>query len=561
MALERFVFDKKGTKLLRCNDKFIEQCIVPAHITSIGPSAFAGCEYLREIKLPDTLLHINQWAFYRCSNLEEIKLPDGLRSIGDYTFYQTGLKKILIPAKVKLGKQVFDYTQLKEISFADGRKVVPAYMLTQYSPRGLRIILPDTIEKIDEYAFWLCDFSELKLPEKLKYIGKCAFRDCSELKELHLPDSIEIEEGAFCGCKNLELYIPSNAVIKQAEYNLDHLETYYPTFSEVKGIHLVNSESPIIKQNECGDLLNHNGMLIKGSADWRCILSVEYGSIGASAFEGNLQLERIFRDFDDFDEDGKHCDNNDNNNNNKIIFPGAFKNCKNLTFAELDDFYIIGKESFDGCSKLERVFLENCLKKIGWRAFGDCSSLTSIRIPRQCELVDMRAFSGCSALEKITFDPHHIPLMKDSVFENCTSLKTISISDKNIAVPSGLCDGCASLTNVHIPFGIKSIGCCAFRNCTSLQEINLPDSIEQIGAAAFDNCNNLASINIPNSLKIISSWAFANCSSLTFLDLSNVESIGENSFVNCTSLKYVLVSNATRYRPDSFPEWCKVAIV
>ena len=87
--------------------------------------------------------------------MEEIKLPDGLRSIGDCTFYQTGLKKIQIPAKVKLGKKVFDYTQLKEIAFADGRKVVPAYMLTQYSPRGLRIILPN-VEYIGENSFVNC---------------------------------------------------------------------------------------------------------------------------------------------------------------------------------------------------------------------------------------------------------------------------------------------------------------------------------------------------------------------------------------------------------------------
>lgn len=50
----------------------------------------------------------------------------------------------------------------------------------------------------------------VKIPEKINgslvtEIGKDAFRDCENLKEIHLPDSVQtIDRYAFCSCSNLE---------------------------------------------------------------------------------------------------------------------------------------------------------------------------------------------------------------------------------------------------------------------------------------------------------------------------------------------------------------------
>ena len=52
--------------------------------------------------------------------------------------------------------------------------------------------------------------------------------------------------------------------------------------------------------------------------------------------------------------------------------------------------------------------------------------------------------------------------------------------------------GCSSVTNIVIPFGVTSIGNCAFADCTGLTPgITIPESVEEMGAYVFTNCPNL----------------------------------------------------------------------
>ena len=49
---------------------------------SIGDDAFAYCESLREIVIPDSVTSIGESAFWCCNNLTEIVISDGVTSIG-----------------------------------------------------------------------------------------------------------------------------------------------------------------------------------------------------------------------------------------------------------------------------------------------------------------------------------------------------------------------------------------------------------------------------------------------------------------------------------------------
>lgn len=52
----------------------------------IGLEAFANCEYLYEITLPETLEYIGLGAFWRCSDLEYILIPAAVQYVGPYAF-------------------------------------------------------------------------------------------------------------------------------------------------------------------------------------------------------------------------------------------------------------------------------------------------------------------------------------------------------------------------------------------------------------------------------------------------------------------------------------------
>jgi len=57
--------------------------------------AFAVCEKLVEVKLPQSLTTLGRGVFWRCQSLEEISLPVGVTSIGEYCFMEcTKLRKV-----------------------------------------------------------------------------------------------------------------------------------------------------------------------------------------------------------------------------------------------------------------------------------------------------------------------------------------------------------------------------------------------------------------------------------------------------------------------------------
>ena len=57
---------------------------------------------LRDVKLPSTLKRIECRAFAECENLTAIELPDGLEYLGMNCFSESGLESIRIPPAVKV---------------------------------------------------------------------------------------------------------------------------------------------------------------------------------------------------------------------------------------------------------------------------------------------------------------------------------------------------------------------------------------------------------------------------------------------------------------------------
>lgn len=60
--------------------------------------------------------------------------------------------------------------------------------------------------------------------------------------------------------------------------------------------------------------------------------------------------------------------------------------------------------------------------------------------------------------------------------------------------------GLHSLTTVHLPRSLESIGSEAFRGC-GLEEMKLPEGLKQIGNRAFAECFSLRKLQIPDSVQ------------------------------------------------------------
>ena len=112
----------------------------------------------------------------------------------------------------------------------------------------------------------------------------------------------------------------------------------------------------------------------------------------------------------------------------------------------------------------------------------------------------------------------------------------------------------ASITNVWLGSGIKTIGTKAFCKCTKLKTINFPEGLTTIGQESFAGCSSLVlpAGGFPESLTTLGEKAFQSCASLPeFLDLKNVSIVtGAAHFEECRSVKDVYapaVTNISNY--------------
>ena len=78
-------------------------------VTSVGYCAFARCNGLTDVVIPDGVTNIGHYAFYECSGLTNVTIPDGVTSIGDWAFRGcSGLTSVTIPDSVtSIGEGAF----------------------------------------------------------------------------------------------------------------------------------------------------------------------------------------------------------------------------------------------------------------------------------------------------------------------------------------------------------------------------------------------------------------------------------------------------------------------
>ena len=185
------------------------------------------------------------------------------------------------------------------------------------------------------------------------------------------------------------------------------------------------------------------------------------------------------------------------------------------------------------------------ITSIGRRVFEDCTSLTSITIPNSVTSIGGRAFSDCTSLTSITI-PDSVTSIGADAF--CHTPWYNNQSDGLVYAGKVLYKYKGYMpdnTDIIIPEGIISISSCAFENCSNLTNITIPDSVTSIGYGTFEDCTSLTSITIPDSVTSIEGSVFENCTSLTSITIPDgVTIIGDCGFNRCTSLRNITIPDS-----------------
>lgn len=221
--------------------KYCGDIIIPAKIsyggkefkvTSIGSDAFAFCDSLVSIELPNTIYKIGINAFNRCCSLKTMAIPESVKRIDAYAFlWCKELNTIKIPETVEsidpsaffcchglqedngiryagpLLVEVAD-KERQVYTIKDGTRWIGTNAFS-FLPRLESIIIPETVEAIGPYAFSGCGkLKSVNILNGTKRILTCAFSSCLSLKSVILPQTIKhVWADIFLDCEELNMII------------------------------------------------------------------------------------------------------------------------------------------------------------------------------------------------------------------------------------------------------------------------------------------------------------------------------------------------------------------
>ena len=403
---------KNGILVSAVNLLIPEKVIVDECTKTIDYSAFADCNNLYEIEIPQGVVNIGEKAFARLDNLKNIDIPDSVTNITTLAFYRcNGLVSVQVPGSVTAIKNgtFRECNNLKKVILNEGITGIEQYAF--YDCELLEeISIPGTVTTVGNSAFYRCkNLKNIEIPEGVTKIDGSAFIFCSSLEQIKLPQSLtSIGSGAFDNCTSLiSVELPDNAIISS------------DTFKECKNL------SDIVISDTNNNYIVKNGILYNknitrilcypaGIKDTEFFVPDTVKTIGDFAFYGAKVLESI---------------NIPDSVTN--IGTDAFGECSGLKEAVIpDSVTTMGEAVFYKCTSLEKVKLSVNITSPNPAVFQYCSSLKEVVLPESMKFISFFMFSYCKEITNIVL-PDKLNSILSSAFQNCDNLKNITVP-KNV---------------------------------------------------------------------------------------------------------------------------------
>lgn len=321
-----------------------------------------------------------------------------------------------------------------------------------------------------------------------------AFRDCTTLVNVNIPDSIRTvgalslddSAGAFSGCTNLM-----------------NVNVY-----QVEGTHEVYYSSV-------------DGVLLLDSPQTNTVRIAYFPAARSGIYYVPDVVEEIpTRTFA-------------NSDITAVVIPESVLYIRQTAFYNCDDLEIVSFTS--GSADAQTLLIEGY-------AFQSCDALEEITLPARLGEVESfnDVFYACNALENVYFEEGN------ALYSSVDGLICDALGTTAIFCPYGK-------SGVYtIPGEILAIGEGAFESRDQITDIVIGAYVATIGAHAFEDCANLESVTFRGSAAAnateIGSYAFYNCAQLTtvtFEENCAVSAFGDYAFAYCEKLAEILIPTTT----------------
>ena len=362
-----------------------------------------------------------------------------------------------------------------------GSNVLVTYRDTRFGSYSGTVTIPATV-----------DYDGEKLP--VIGIGKDAFRDCINLTEVQLPQSIRtIGERAFRNCLGLTSVTLPDHVVSLSD------QAFVNCFG-LTSIDLPSSLVAIGEQafGEC------SGLTRVGTPSLEAWLSIDFADHYANplSYAHSLHVNgQLLKD---------------------LVVPPTVNAVKRFAFIE--------------CSGLQSVTISDGVTTVGEAAFAYCDHIAALSLPASLQTMEKQAFYGCKLLTNVAI-PDQVTSLSSALFQECTRLSNISIPEGVIKIEDNAFNSCTSLVTLTIPGTVETIGKGTFAKCTALKGIVLPNSVVSLGSGAFQGDTLLREVTLSQSLPLIMSNTFQGCAALTHLVVPDlVTQIESQAFYQCGGL-------------------------
>ncbi len=547
---------------------------IPDTITAIGDEAFAGNETLTSLTIPDSVTRISYNAFKNCTALTRVILPDSVEKVGPGAFEGcTNLTSVEIGENVSSwGSGVFaNCNSLATVLIDQDNEYLTYYngaiyngdmtMLYQVLPAraGDNYVMPDTVERIDTYAFWnlqntknvmvsgntagipkqamasMGSVENVVIQSPTTGIGEKAIANNANLKQVVIPESVvNIDKKAFAGSPNMKIYTGKSStadtfgrdndipVIYEAEYPTDFMDSNVgleekpnlgngssttTTTTTNKGQQTSGSSSTDDTDDEqtpqkpadtpgTGGAIHPLDVPENDDVIGKTVIVAGRAVVLMDNHKGQVYGIPDNAKADVVDE------TTDSQTPTSITV-----NVENDSSIETDS---IAQRKFYKQKDLTAYEIDGNIKKIGRLAFSE-SGLKSIVIPDTVTEIEYGAFMSCASLVDVTI-PDTVTAIGTKAFEGTKGLDNWKNSDDEsdfLIVGDGILLAYkGSAAHVELPEGIKQIGSEAFKGHSELLDVAVPASVEKICAEAFRNCSSLTGLTGCEGLKTVVRGAF-----------------------------------------------------
>lgn len=383
-----------------------------------------------------------------------------------------------------------------------------------------KVILPNTIETIEDYAFGGCNaLTSIKLNYGIDRIGAYAFCECTSLGSIQIPSSVKyLGEFAFQDYSGKVIFagsVPPSS------------ETFYSSYfagSRVREIELLEGATTIgeyafAKMPDLESIkLPSTLREIKELAFKDCPSLKSVHIIDMTAWCSQVK-------FDSFNEFlGSAV------NNNPLSVAGNLYLGNELVTDLVLSVDSIKPYAFKGCKSIKSITLKNGVKYLGDYCLHGTNATTLV-FPTSISVMGEAAIGDCPLVSIHIDNLAHWCSLNHSIRDTNNGKVPMPGS------PRGLTDLYLNgkiVKGLKIPAGTKRIGAYTFDNI-SIESVDLGNGIDSIGDGAFSDTD-IDTISFPGSLKKIGRYAFSYTGLRNVTIPSNVEEVGDGAFSYCYDL-------------------------